>query len=129
MRLFLIKFYFGEYWYKLPGQKRYNQTIRAGFWNFNAFLVIALLGFAQESLWLLAIPYTLFALYYSFPLGGKGYFQTHPVQWDELSDGQKWYYGSGIGSSELKDAPPLTARQFGEYLKLRDRFKKKYNLK
>lgn len=136
MRKFLIKYLFGEYWWKFEFQKHYNQTSRFGFWCFNILLAIcipAILGYlitADEGwfdyLWIV-IPLVPVILYLGFPLGGMGYFHRYPPQWEELSRGQKWFLGKMYKNPQGLDR--LTGQQWKEFFDIQDEFRSRYGLK
>lgn len=131
MRAFLIKYLFGRYWWKLPWQSRYNSTDRGAFWNFNGFLLIAILFLITRSELIisLSIPWALQVLYFGFDLRGYGYFSRYPVKWKELDDEQKWYYGQAAMSGQLTKRLKFSSYQMSEWMGINNRFKDKYNLR
>lgn len=132
MRKLIIKYGFGQYWYKYPWQKHYNNMHRGSFWYFNGYFLIGMLWMISgRPEWIIFWPtiiWTLVVLYLGFPVAGLGYFQKFPVKWDELDEEQKWYYGIGVSSGSLKKQILLTADQYEERIKIRTRMRKKYNL-
>lgn len=133
MRKFIVKYGFGQYWYKLWFQDHYNNMHRGSFWYFNGFLLIGLLWLITgRPEWLIfwpTIAWFLFVLYFGFPLGGLGYFQKFPVKWEELDEEQKWYWGNGVTSGDLRKQIAFPADQYIEWLEIKKRMKVNYNLK
>jgi hypothetical protein len=78
---------------------------------------------------LLSIPWALVVLYFGFPVGGLGYFQKFPVQWDELDEEQKWYYGTAAQSGQLTKRVIFDIHMMSEWIQLAKKFKAKYGLK
>lgn len=128
MRKFLIKYLFGRYWWKFPGQSRYIYTDRGGFWNFLGFIILGLLGFFTgiEIFYNLTIPWALQVLYFGFNLGGFGYFSKYPVKWNELDKEQKWFYGDAAMSGELTKKLEFDAQMMTEWMKINLELKAKY---
>ena len=131
MRQFLIKHLFGRYWWKFPWQSRYNATDKGAFWNFNGFLLIAILfGITGSELIIsLSIPWAMQTLYFGFDLWGYGYFSRYPVKWKELDEEQKWYYGQAAMSGQLTKRLPFNSQQLSEWMRLNNYFKDKYKLR
>lgn len=132
MRAFLIKYLVGRYWYRIPGQKHFNNTSRGPFWYYNGFLLIALLWIATgRPEWLILWPtigWSLIVLYFGFPLGGLAYFEKFPFQWYELDEEQKWQYGQAAMSGELSRKLPFDDQMMMQWYRINQQMKKKYNL-
>lgn len=134
MRAFLIKYYFGRYWWKFPKGVHYWSTSRAAFWNFNGYLLLALIFILSggQAEWVIGYPtiiYSLWVLYISFPLGGLAYFERNIPKWEELDEEQKWMYGQAVMSGELTKKLHLTQEQMIQWIVLSNKFRNKYNLK
>lgn len=132
MRAFLIKYCFGRYWYIFPGQKHYNNCNRGPFWFFNGFLLIGIIWWLlgrPDAVLIAAIPWAVLVLYFGFPIGGLGYFSKFPVKWSELDAEQKWYYGSGVMSGNLRTRPEFNSQQMSQWININKYFRDKYNLK
>ncbi len=128
LRQFLIKYLFGRYWYRFPGQQHYNNTSRGPFWFFNGYLLIAILWMLTGFGLGLSIPWSIIVLYFGFPLKGLGYFQMFPVKWHELDPEQKWMYGQAHFSNDLSKPLPWNEGINKEWRKLNQEFKIKYRL-
>ena len=128
IRKFLIKYLFGRYWYRFPGQHQYNNTSRGPFWFFNGYLLIAILWLLTGFGLGLSIPWSVIVLYFGFPLKGLSYFQMFPVKWHELDDEQKWLYGQAYFSTDLSKPLEWNSRMRTEWLKINREMKIKYRL-
>jgi len=132
MRKWLIKYFVGDRWTKIPFTNIWVNAYKGGrplILSLISIGIITIIG-APETLGLvLSLLWLCFALYFTFPLGGYGYFQKFPVQWFEMDDLQKWKYGLYVLSGESTIKLELTPEQFEEWVELNNKFKTKFNLK
>ena len=122
----------GDRWMKNPFTGNWGNQYRGGIYLYLALTLIgilSILGINSIIILLLSAIWLIFTLYFTFPLGGYGYFEKYPVQWEEMDELQKWQYGLFVRSGDSTVYLKLTQEQYNEWEELNKKFKTKFKLK